>query len=83
MIDQTPQIPPAVIEFAEQNNCVTPVYNYTWQEPYRTFKNYKVYNTKKKDDSIKTYYLYILVNEKEIRFANEEEYKELQQIIWL
>lgn len=78
-----PPVPPAVVEFAQQNGCVTPVLNYTWQEPYRTFKDFKVYNTKKQDDTINTYYIFILVNGDNIRFATEEEEKELRKIIWL
>lgn len=82
-MDQPPQIPPAVIQFAEENNCVEPIYNETWAKPIRTFKDYTVYNTKKKEDNIPYYYLYILVNKNEIRFAEPNEIEILNTIIYL
>ena len=79
MIDQAPDIPPAVIEFAKQNNCVKVIKNGFWNGDILYKKQYTVYNAKKDDPY---YFYYILVSDKEIRFAEDKEINEVGKIYY-
>lgn len=70
-IDITP--PPAVVEFAEKNNC-TDVKFYN----VRPYKNkFTVYLTTSKKDNMQHYV--ILANDENIRFANDKEVEEITE----
>lgn len=73
-----PPIPPAVVEFAEQNGYKDISLNKFWQAntPYNTFKGCKVYDVNDKD----VYFRFILVNDKDIRMATDEEIKDITDI---
>lgn len=73
-MEQPPQIPPAVIQFAEENNYDHVVKNIWWSD-IQHYKHYKTvycaYNDK--NDNL----TFILINDNEMRFSNSDETYEL------
>lgn len=84
MIDQPPQIPPAVVQFAEDNGYRVIEQNEFWTKKY-PYKGYKyVYNVEpinKIDDDIPCSDI-ILMKGKKIRFATFEEALEIVQVYY-
>lgn len=77
-VDMTP--PPAVIEFAEKSGYkdVTPNAFWVGTTPGNNFKDYKVFDVNDKD----VYFCFILVKKDEIRYATEEEAKQLSDVFF-
>lgn len=71
MIDQAPQIPPAVIEFAEQNGCENVHKHILWtkEHPYKDYD--AVYHTQEKGNP--TSILYILEKDDNFHLTTFEE----------
>ena len=74
MTTDLPSVPPAIIEFAKENNCDDVIVDKFWTE--NSYKSYdKVYIARLKGE--KAYTKSILENNNEIRFASPDEEKEL------
>lgn len=79
MTTDLPPIPPAVVEFAQKNDCENAMYHKVWNPNFLKFKDFDfVYQVqeKGKPENIG----FILVKGKEIRFATEEEMKEIIRV---
>ncbi len=76
MIEQPPQIPYEVVDFANKNGYENVVYSKSWNLPVRQYKDYKVFYAYS-DKSDKYYSIYILVKDNKIKFADTTENKEL------
>lgn len=66
-----PPIPPAVVEFAQKNNCKVLKQNVFWTK-IKQYENYEqVYSAR--DNNVPHMFRYILVNPKEMRLTTDEE----------
>lgn len=78
MIDQAPQVPSTVVQFAEEQGYKTVEPNKFWVATTKSnaYKGYRVYDIK--DDGI--FFRFILVKGNDIKMATEDESIEISNV---